>query len=108
MMTQKIFFFAKCCSKVVSQQRTYVHERIAVDHCLPHLNDVDVVVAQRQSVPNHVALLCGARLAVAVLVHYILNGVHFCPAVIGIHYDVSALASFWRPYYRNFGDGPRF
>jgi hypothetical protein len=73
---------------------TYVHQGISVDHCLPHFDYVDVVVAQGESIPHKVAILRAIRLSVTVLVHHVLNRIDLLTTVTCIYNNILPLVSF--------------
>jgi len=69
-----------------------IHQRVAVDERPLHLNQLDVVVAQGQSVVENVAVRLLASLTVAVLADHILNSVDLVTTMVGINDNVSASA----------------
>ena len=93
-MTQKMFFFAKCYARRERSEQaihdTYIHQRVPIYQSFLHFYQFNVVVTQSKPVPKYIAISCLSSLSVAILADHILHRVHLVPAVGRIDYDVFA------------------
>ena len=67
-----------------------VHEGIPIKYALSHLDDVEVVITQGHSIPQHRAISRLVGLSIAVLADYVLYSIELRSAVVGVHHDLLA------------------
>ena len=65
-----------------------VHQRVTVENTLAHLDDVQIVVAQRHAVPKDCAVAGLVSLPVAILSDDVLHRVELAAAMVGVDDDL--------------------
>lgn len=81
--------------------REMVHKRIPVNHGLSDLDNIDVMVPEREPIPNEIAFRTIISLTIAVLVDHVLDSVNFLPAMIGAHNYVFTFVALGRSHNRD-------